>query len=124
MGLGDLLFGKRKQFNRDVGYMLRENLKIETNSSMNPHFPGILFYMHLLDEGWRKKVSAEEMALDIAVGLFLGLRNKNLFNTPEDMRAMQNYIIEFVRHNYNSGRIRKMFVPAVEKDIGVIIIPS
>ena len=38
MGLGALLFGKRKKFNGQVDIILREKLKINTSASTNLGF--------------------------------------------------------------------------------------
>ena len=117
MGLGDLLFGKRKQFNGRVDFILKENFKIDTNSNTNPDFPGILAYLRLIDYGWNNKCGAEETAAHIGIGLFLGMREKRKFRTIEDMNATQRRLVAFVQDNYQTGNIRKHLLDAAMNDL-------
>lgn len=119
MGLGNLLFGKRRQFNGDVDRILTENLKIDTNSVTNPAFPGALFYLGLLDNGWHNKCSAEETAASIAIGLFIGTRDRGNFKSSNDMIDMRNRIFYFVIREIQAGNIRKKLLDAAKNDIGL-----
>jgi hypothetical protein len=118
MGFGNLLFGKRKQYNGHVDFILKEKLKFDTNNNTNPHFPGILYYLRLVDYGWNNKCSAEETAANVAVGLFMGMRDQLKFRTNEDMNDMQRRIGDFVQDNYRIGNIRKHLMDAAKKDLG------
>jgi hypothetical protein len=117
MGLGNLLFGKRKQYNGHVDFILKEKLQFDTNNNTNPHFPGILYYLRLIDYGWNNKCSAEETAVNVAVGLFMGMRDQQQFRTTEAMNDMQRRIVEFVQDNYRIGNIRKTSMDAAKKDL-------
>ena len=117
MGLGDFLFGNRKKYNGRVDLLLREELKIDTNHQTNPAFPGILYYLRLIDQGWHSKWPVEETVTMIACSLFSGIRNENMFKSSTSMDEMRRLIVRFVQTNYQNGNIRQPMLEAAKKDI-------
>lgn len=102
-------FGKvgglnRREYNTRVRDYLEQKIRIETDNSRNPRFPGILMFAQFMDEGWYGKRSAEDTAALIALMYYEGCAKKGGEDAREASRIEEALNFFWIEHALE-GRI-------------------
>lgn len=103
-GLGKVDGLNRREWNTRVKDLLEHKIGIETDNSLNPNFPGILAFGHLLDQGWYQKCCPEDNALFIALAYWEGCAKANSAARME-ARRIDKPITDFLMEIGMSGKV-------------------
>ena len=103
-GLGKVDGLTRREWNSRVADLLERKIGIETDSSKNPNFPGILVFGRLLDEGWYQKCCPEDNALYIALAYWEGCAKAG-GTAQVEARRIDKPITDFMMEVGMSGKV-------------------
>lgn len=94
-------FRNRKKYNASVDVKLNNEYQISTRD--NPHFPGVLKYLELIDVSWNNKASEDECAMQIATLYLSGLFRASLF---EEAKAVSERLVHIGQYGVERGLVR------------------
>lgn len=94
-------FGKRKKYNASVDVKINNEYYIKTKG--NDKFPGVLFYLELIDDAWKAKMTEDEASLYIATIYYCGLLEKGF---KDESAHLYKRINEVVGYKLEKGIIR------------------
>lgn len=88
-------FGGRKKYNGAVDTKLNNEYQIVTSELDNPNFPGVLFYLEIIDNAWSAKMSEDEGALYVATLYYCGLLKHGLHAEASALHSRIQSIVGF-----------------------------